>query len=124
MITISDCPNSCGVKLLHGETSYKSVVNWMTDLAKKTYTKHGDATAEGRYNYTQFMYTHNPTKYQIGHDIKKYIEDNALGIVTVTPEGNNPVHRSSICLWIWTRDNEAFKKHSLELLNPTSKDKP
>lgn len=126
MITISDAPNSCGLKLLGGEINYKTAETYFKDLAgiffKQDMEKQPDNTARWAKrplaDHTMFLYTHAPKLYTIGSLIKDYIEKHNLGTVVVSAEGNNPVHDRKIAVWVWTRDNIAFAKHCKELLAP------
>lgn len=130
MITISDAANSCGLKLLGGETLYKTPETYFKDLAGKFFsedkTKIIDHTARWRKmalaDHTQFIYSHQPSKFKIGTQIKEYIEQHGLGTVIVSELGNNPVHDSKIAVWVWTRDNKAFETHCIALLTPPKKE--
>jgi hypothetical protein len=121
MIRITAAGNSCGVKLLHGEIYYKTAETYFKDLAGLYYKADGSQAVppykeDAHADHTVFVYSHQPAKYTIGHDIKKYIEDHNLGTVTVSATGINPVHKSPICVWVWVRNNETFEKHCKELL--------
>lgn len=130
MITINSASMSCGVKLLGGETLYSSVEAWINDFIRLNYEVNADPKPpiksekwlqKNPATYTQFIFSHSPTKSKMGKAITEYIEKHGLGSVLVSEPGNNPVHSSKIVVYVWTRDNKAFEKHAKELLLPKDK---
>jgi hypothetical protein len=121
LITINPVSISCGLHALGGETNYKTAETYFKDLASKffvLYKPTNQFVPSGMIgtNHTVFIFSHSPTRHDIGKKIAEYIEKHELGSVTVSPVGHNPIHHSKICVWTWVRDNKKFNEHCIALL--------
>lgn len=125
MLHFDVCGVSCGLVMICGQSTYKTAEVFIKDFLTLRIPQPNLAgcsfTRRPGYMYTQYLYTHCPSKHgPIGTLIKEYIEKHGLGKVTESAPGNNPVHGSEtnphdIVVWIWTLDLKACEKHSHDL---------
>ena len=121
MIRIVDCPVSCGVKYIGGETYYTKPDKFMADLhtvIERNYAVEAKRKWPSMISdfggFTQFVMTHNSDKYDIGKAFEEFVNKHGLGTVIHTPPAKNPLYESidkhSITVWVWTRDVDACRK--------------
>lgn len=129
MLTINDCPVSCGVKIIGGETQYQTAKVFVKDFLKLK-DNHG-------LQHTQFVFTHcvNPKSQNrgahiqkdnrcMGDKIEEFVKTHNLGVITRSEPGTNPLHperkvdptsknpiwqvnyEHKIVVWVWTIPHE------------------
>lgn len=107
MLNFTTAANSCGVTLIHGDSSYQTPEAFIKDFLH--------TRQPGDNGYTQYMYTHNIDTRDIGLKIEQFIVRNRLGTVVRSAIGNNPVHNSKIVVWLWTLDLDGCKAYKNQL---------